>query len=90
MSFVSVGTLFVSCKSWGYNSVSEPLPVQDLHASMDEKTGFVKLDWHPDNSSLQESYKVSKLIESLHASVIYLYAVYLMMLWATEWLADNE
>jgi hypothetical protein len=51
---------------------------------VDEKTGFVKLDWHPDNSSLQENYKVSKLIESLHASVIYLFAVYLMMLSLTE------
>lgn len=38
--------------------VAEPLPVQDLQAVMDEKTGFVKLDWHPDNSSLQEGYKV--------------------------------
>jgi hypothetical protein len=37
---------------------------------MDEKTGFVKLDWHPDNSSLQEGYKVSKLTENIHASVI--------------------
>jgi hypothetical protein len=51
---------------------------------MDEKAGFVKLDWHPDNSSLQEGYKVSKLIESLCASVIYLFAVYLMMLSVTE------
>jgi hypothetical protein len=51
---------------------------------MDEKTGFVKLDWHPDNSSLQESYKVSKFIESLHESVIYLFAIYLMMLSVTD------
>jgi len=38
--------------------VTEPLPVQNLQATMDEKTGFVKLDWHPDNTSVQEGYKV--------------------------------
>lgn len=58
---VVVKTVSGKVTSWPAtgNVTLKPLPVQDLQAVMDEKTGFVKLDWHPDNSSLQEGYKVS-------------------------------
>ncbi|XP_029043043.1 tyrosine-protein phosphatase 10D isoform X3 [Osmia bicornis bicornis] len=36
----------------------KPLPVRDLRAVIDEKTGMVEVSWHPENSSTQDSYKL--------------------------------
>ncbi|XP_067210893.1 tyrosine-protein phosphatase 10D isoform X1 [Linepithema humile] len=36
----------------------KPLPVQDLRAVIDEKTGMVEISWNPENSSTQDSYKL--------------------------------
>lgn len=36
----------------------EPLPVHDLRAVIDEKTGMVEVSWSPENSSTQDSYKL--------------------------------
>lgn len=38
--------------------LSEPLPVRDLRAVIDEKTGMVEVSWLPENSSTQDSYKL--------------------------------
>ncbi|XP_067210895.1 tyrosine-protein phosphatase 10D isoform X4 [Linepithema humile] len=38
--------------------IPEPLPVQDLRAVIDEKTGMVEISWNPENSSTQDSYKL--------------------------------
>ncbi|XP_063992532.1 tyrosine-protein phosphatase 10D isoform X1 [Diachasmimorpha longicaudata] len=35
-----------------------PLPVRDLRAEIDEKTGMLEVSWRPDNSSTQDSYKL--------------------------------
>lgn len=34
------------------------MPVRDLSAVIDEKTGMVEVSWHPENSSTQDSYKL--------------------------------
>ncbi|KAK2585118.1 hypothetical protein KPH14_008629 [Odynerus spinipes] len=36
----------------------KPLPVRDLRADIDERTGMVEVSWNPENSSTQDSYKV--------------------------------
>ncbi|XP_011695941.1 PREDICTED: tyrosine-protein phosphatase 10D isoform X5 [Wasmannia auropunctata] len=36
----------------------KPLPVHDLRAVIDEKTGMVEVSWSPENSSTQDSYKL--------------------------------
>ena len=36
----------------------KPLPVRDLRAVIDEKTGMVEVSWLPENSSTQDSYKL--------------------------------
>ncbi|KAF7405885.1 hypothetical protein HZH68_005254 [Vespula germanica] len=36
----------------------KPLPVRDLRADVDEKTGMVEVSWNPENSSTQDSYKL--------------------------------
>ncbi|XP_012532552.1 tyrosine-protein phosphatase 10D isoform X5 [Monomorium pharaonis] len=36
----------------------KPLPVHDLRAVIDEKTGMVEVSWSPENSSMQDSYKL--------------------------------
>ncbi|XP_011870698.1 PREDICTED: tyrosine-protein phosphatase 10D isoform X5 [Vollenhovia emeryi] len=36
----------------------KPLPVHDLRAVIDEKTGMVEVSWSPENSSSQDSYKL--------------------------------
>nr|XP_031828651.1 tyrosine-protein phosphatase 10D isoform X5 [Nomia melanderi] len=36
----------------------KPLPVRDLRAVIDEKTGMVEVSWLPDNSSTQDNYKL--------------------------------
>ncbi|KAL0121824.1 hypothetical protein PUN28_006942 [Cardiocondyla obscurior] len=36
----------------------KPLPVHDLRAIIDEKTGMVEVSWSPENSSTQDSYKL--------------------------------
>ncbi|XP_048512259.1 tyrosine-protein phosphatase 10D isoform X3 [Athalia rosae] len=36
----------------------EPLPVKNLRAVTDEKSGKVEVSWSPDNSSTQDSYKL--------------------------------
>ncbi|XP_012279884.1 tyrosine-protein phosphatase 10D isoform X2 [Orussus abietinus] len=36
----------------------KPLPVRDLVAEIDDKTGMVEVSWSPDNSSIQDSYKL--------------------------------
>ncbi|XP_015183545.1 PREDICTED: tyrosine-protein phosphatase 10D isoform X2 [Polistes dominula] len=36
----------------------KPLPVRDLHAEVDERTGMVEVSWNPENSSTQDSYKL--------------------------------
>ncbi|XP_076647850.1 protein tyrosine phosphatase 10D isoform X5 [Halictus rubicundus] len=36
----------------------KPLPVRDLRAVTDEKTGMVEVSWLPDNSSTQDHYKL--------------------------------
>ncbi|XP_069691312.1 tyrosine-protein phosphatase 10D isoform X2 [Periplaneta americana] len=58
---VVVKTVSGKVTSWPAtgNVTLKPLPVQNLQARMDEKTGYVKLDWRPDNASSQEGYKVS-------------------------------
>lgn len=35
-----------------------PLPVHDLRAVIDEKTGMVEVSWSPENLSTQDSYKL--------------------------------
>lgn len=39
-------------------TILEPLPVRDLSAVIDEKTGMVEVSWQPENSSTQDSYKL--------------------------------
>ncbi|XP_014486933.1 PREDICTED: tyrosine-protein phosphatase 10D isoform X6 [Dinoponera quadriceps] len=36
----------------------KPLPVRDLRAVIDERTGMVEVSWSPENSSTQDSYKL--------------------------------
>ncbi|XP_035725760.1 tyrosine-protein phosphatase 10D-like isoform X3 [Vespa mandarinia] len=36
----------------------KPLPVRDLRADIDERTGMVEVSWNPENSSTQDSYKL--------------------------------
>ncbi|XP_043491071.1 tyrosine-protein phosphatase 10D isoform X2 [Polistes fuscatus] len=36
----------------------KPLPVRDLRAEVDERTGMVEVSWNPENSSTQDSYKL--------------------------------
>lgn len=36
----------------------KPLPVRDLRAEIDERTGMVEVSWNPENSSTQDSYKL--------------------------------
>nr|XP_050849252.1 tyrosine-protein phosphatase 10D isoform X4 [Vespula vulgaris] len=36
----------------------KPLPVRDLRADVDERTGMVEVSWNPENSSTQDSYKL--------------------------------
>ncbi|XP_066583750.1 tyrosine-protein phosphatase 10D isoform X2 [Prorops nasuta] len=35
-----------------------PLPVRDLQAVMDDRTGLVEVSWNPENSSTQDGYKL--------------------------------
>ncbi|KAG7207331.1 hypothetical protein KM043_008998 [Ampulex compressa] len=35
-----------------------PLPVRDLRAVIDERTGMVEVSWRPENSSTQDNYKL--------------------------------
>lgn len=37
----------------------KPLPVQNLQASSNERTGLVTITWEPDSSSYQEEYRIS-------------------------------
>jgi len=37
---------------------AEPLPVRDLRAVIDEKTGMVEVSWNVESSSTQDSYKL--------------------------------
>ena len=37
---------------------TEPLPVRDLRAEIDEKTWMVEVSWSPENISTQDSYRV--------------------------------
>ncbi|XP_025155882.1 tyrosine-protein phosphatase 10D isoform X5 [Harpegnathos saltator] len=36
----------------------KPLPVRDLRAVIDERTGMVEVSWSPENTSTQDSYKL--------------------------------
>lgn len=35
-----------------------PLPVRELRAEIDEKTGMLDVSWKPENGSTQDSYKL--------------------------------
>ncbi|XP_028520350.1 tyrosine-protein phosphatase 10D isoform X3 [Apis cerana] len=57
---VVVKTVSGKVTSWPANGdvTLKPLPVRDLSAVIDEKTGMVEVSWHPENSSTQDSYKL--------------------------------
>ncbi|KAK7873176.1 hypothetical protein R5R35_006394 [Gryllus longicercus] len=58
---VVVKTVSGKVTSWPatVNVTLKPLPVRNLQASMDEGSGLVSVSWAPDNSSHQESYKLT-------------------------------
>ncbi|XP_017888452.1 tyrosine-protein phosphatase 10D isoform X1 [Ceratina calcarata] len=57
---VVVKTVSGKVTSWPANGdvTLKPLPVRDLRAVIDEKTGMVEVSWRPENSSTQNSYKL--------------------------------
>ncbi|KOX75253.1 Tyrosine-protein phosphatase 10D [Melipona quadrifasciata] len=57
---VVVKTVSGKVTSWPANGdvTLKPLPVRDLRAVIDEKTGMVEVSWHPENSSTQDNYKL--------------------------------
>ncbi|KAK1120751.1 Tyrosine-protein phosphatase 10D, partial [Melipona bicolor] len=57
---VVVKTVSGKVTSWPANGdvTLKPLPVRDLRAVIDEKTGMVEMSWHPENSSTQDNYKL--------------------------------
>ncbi|CAK9816464.1 Tyrosine-protein phosphatase 10D [Anthophora quadrimaculata] len=57
---VVVKTVSGKVTSWPANGdvTLKPLPVRDLRAVIDERTGMVEVSWHPENSSTQDSYKL--------------------------------
>ncbi|XP_076754004.1 protein tyrosine phosphatase 10D isoform X5 [Xylocopa sonorina] len=57
---VVVKTVSGKVTSWPANGdvTLKPLPVRDLRAVIDEKTGMVEVSWLPENSSTQDSYKL--------------------------------
>lgn len=58
---VTVKTVSGKVTSWPASAdvTLKPLPVQNLQASTNERTGLVTITWEPDSSSYQEEYRIS-------------------------------
>lgn len=66
---VLVKTVSGKVASWpaAVNVTLKPLPVLDLSAVIDDKTGDLSISWKPDNASYQDVYKISYVeIETLN------------------------
>uniref|UniRef100_A0A8D8Q8Q7 protein-tyrosine-phosphatase n=1 Tax=Cacopsylla melanoneura TaxID=428564 RepID=A0A8D8Q8Q7_9HEMI len=66
---VLVKTVSGKVASWPatVNVTLKPLPVLDLNAVIDDKTGDLSISWKPDNTSYQDMYKISYVeIETLN------------------------